>query len=138
MRLMMDGRLMDINPDRFQNKILKDAVSRYNSINDVLQEKLVKDLANSFASGNFGPKPDFKKPFINVGVVMINSVGRITVGQAAALVLGTAVAVAIGQLGLQGDSSAIVTQAASAVPEVAANYIGAKPSSGTQLKPEAF
>src|SRR5688572_21170720 len=85
MRAMIDDNFMDINHERFSSPRLRKAAEFYNDKNDLLQDKIVNGLSDSLANGNLGPKPDFKKPLLNVGGVVLNNLGRMTLSQTAIL-----------------------------------------------------
>lgn len=126
MRVMFDGKFVDIDESRFKDpsRALK-AAQLYNRLNDVMQEKLVTNFSDMIAHGNLGPKPDFKKPVLNLAGVMLNNLGRMSVGQAAVLTLAAGTFIVAAHLTGQGFELA---------PEVASNYLGSKPSAAAEPK----
>ena len=129
MRVMFDGRFGDIDESRLKSPSLIKAAQFYNRLNDLAQEKLVSNLSDMYANGNVGPKPDFKKPVMslagNLAGAMFNNLGKMTIGQAALLTLGTGVMVVASHLSGQG---------AGALPDIASNYLGLKPSGAAEPK----
>ncbi len=118
MRALIDGRVMDINEDRITSPTLKKVARLYNEANDVFQDKLFIGISQTYAGGNLGPKPDFKKPILNLGGVVLNNFGRMNLGQVAILTLAVGVAMAATYLS----------------PDTASNLISIKPNSSPQLQ----
>lgn len=127
MRAMMDDNFMDINHERISSPRLRKIATIYNEKNDFLQDKVVNTLSETYANGNLSPKPDFKKPFLNLSGLVLNNLGRMTISQTAVLALGIGTVTVMGLLAAQ--SGANIT---SMMPETLSTYLGVKPNSSPQ------
>lgn len=129
MRLMFDGRFVDIDESRFKHPHAVKAAQIYNRANDLLQEKVVSVLSDMYAHGNVGPKPDFKKPAMslagNLAGMMMGNISKMTIGQAAILTLGTGVMIV---------AAHVTGQGAGIIPDASSSYLASKPSSAAEPK----
>ncbi len=106
MRLMFDGRFVDIDERRFKHPQAIKAAQIYNHANDMLQEKVVNFISDMYAHGNVGPKPDFKKPAMNLA------------GNLAGMVV----------------AAHVTGQGAGIIQDAASNYLAGKPSGAAEPK----
>jgi hypothetical protein len=127
MRAMMDDNFMDINHDRISSPRLRKVAALYNEKNDLLQDKVINTLSETYANGNLGPKPDLKKPLLNLGGLVINNIGRISIGQTAILALSVGTVTVIALLAAQTGGNP-----GSLLPEALSTYLGVKPNSSPQ------
>lgn len=129
MRALIDDRFLDIDENRFASPHLRKAATLANKTNDLLQDKLFKGLAETYAQSNVGPKPDFNRPLINLGGTILNNLGRMNVAQVAVLTLGVGVAVVAAYVTNHNGGGNLV-------PDVMSTYLGVKPNSNPEPKLE--
>lgn len=124
MRALIDDSFFNINDDGITSPRLRKAASLLNSTTDLLQDKAFKRLSETYASSNLTPKPDIKKPLLNLGNVVLNGLTKMSVGQVAVLALGIGVTVIATHLHGGG--------AASMASDTLATYLGVKPNSNPE------
>lgn len=122
MRALIDDGFITIRDDDISSPHLRKAADLFNKNGGLLQEKLFKGIADTYAGGNVGPKPDFKKPLLRIGEILLSNVSRMNVGQAAIITLSVGA-------GLAAMYIANHTGITNHIPDAASAYLGLKPNS---------
>lgn len=119
MRAYMDDTFLEIDPSKLASGHLRKVANVYNTVRETAQDKTFESIAQKHASGDFSPKPDFKKPLISLAKIAVTNMPKMTVGQIGVIALAAGVVWVSAHLGAHGHLS-------TALPESTANYLGSR------------
>lgn len=104
-RFAVDHSFLDIDLTEITIPVFRQAAEIYNKTLDTGQMKLYDQVSKMVASGDLTPKPDFKKPLLNLGLsvgkMMITYLPRMNISQAAVMSLGVATVLVAAHLASQ-------------------------------------
>jgi hypothetical protein len=131
MRSLIDDEFVMVKQDEIASPRLRKAAELFNNHGGMLQEKLFKGIADTYAGGNLAPKPDIKKPLLKLGETLLTSLPRMNIGQAAILTLGIGVGMAALYLGNN-------TGFGQSIPDAFSTYLGLKPDAAPIPRQDAL
>jgi hypothetical protein len=101
----MDHQFLAVDANSFSSKPLRMAASTYVFAKEKAQNTAFNQLSTKLASGDFGPKPDVKKPLLRFAGLMAQNLPRLTASQAAVFSLGIGVAIVGAHIMTNGNAA---------------------------------
>lgn len=128
-RLLMDDDFLTIDESKISSPLARRAVGFYHMARDKTQDGLSKHIFEKSASGDVGPKPDYKRPALKLAEALLIHAGRSHSTSMTLLGL-TAIGAATMIAAFGGGTPSHI------IPDAMAAWLGSRPQSiPTQLEP---